>query len=52
MKVLLISANTVTTPHPVYPLGLDYVMQALTPRHEVRILDMNVAGAQDSWKTP
>jgi len=47
MKVLLISANTVTTPHPVYPLGLDYVMQALTPRHEVRILDMNVAGAQD-----
>ncbi len=47
MKVLLISANTITTPHAVYPLGLDYVMRALTPRHEVQILDMNVAGARD-----
>ena len=45
MKVLLISANTTHTPHPVYPLGLDYVRGALTPRHEVRILDVNVAGA-------
>jgi radical SAM superfamily enzyme YgiQ (UPF0313 family) len=44
MKVLLISANTTLTPHPVYPLGLDYVKGALTPRHDVRILDMNVAG--------
>jgi radical SAM superfamily enzyme YgiQ (UPF0313 family) len=43
MKVLLISANTTNTPHPVYPLGLDYVAGALTPRHEVRILDMNRA---------
>ncbi len=44
MKVLLISANTTHAPHPVYPLGLDYLIGALTPRHEVRILDMNVAG--------
>ncbi|MHB8771775.1 MAG: lipid biosynthesis B12-binding/radical SAM protein [Syntrophales bacterium] len=43
MKVLLISANTTNAPHPVYPLGLDYVAGALTPRHEVRILDMNLA---------
>jgi len=44
MKVLLISANTTHAPHPVYPLGLDYVRGALTPRHAVRILDVNVAG--------
>ena len=25
MKVLLVSANTATFPHPVYPLGLDHV---------------------------
>jgi radical SAM superfamily enzyme YgiQ (UPF0313 family) len=43
MKVFLISANTTLTPHPVYPLGLDYVRGALIPRHEVRILDMNGA---------
>ncbi|MHB8910319.1 MAG: lipid biosynthesis B12-binding/radical SAM protein [Syntrophales bacterium] len=43
MKVLLISANTTNAPHSVYPLGLDYVAGALTPRHEVRIVDMNRA---------
>jgi len=45
MKALLISANTTHTPHPVYPLGLDYVAGALTPRHDVRILDVNATGA-------
>jgi radical SAM superfamily enzyme YgiQ (UPF0313 family) len=47
MRVLLISANTLTTPYPVYPIGLDYVAAALTPAHEVRILDMNCAGTED-----
>jgi radical SAM superfamily enzyme YgiQ (UPF0313 family) len=42
MNVLLISANTVTAPYPVYPLGLDYVAAALTPRHRVKIADMNL----------
>ena len=41
MNVLLISANTVTSPYPVYPLGLDYVAAALLPHHRVRIADMN-----------
>jgi radical SAM superfamily enzyme YgiQ (UPF0313 family) len=41
VKVLLISANTVTEPYPVYPLGLDYVAGALMPKHRVRILDLN-----------
>lgn len=41
MKVLLISANRVTSPFPVYPLGLDYVAAALRPRHQVRIIDVN-----------
>lgn len=44
MKLLLISANTTRYPYPVYPLGLDHIAGALTPRHEVEILDMNVRG--------
>lgn len=44
MKILLISANTVTTPYPVYPLGLDHVAGVLRPNHEVVVIDMNVAG--------
>ncbi len=40
MKVLLISANTLTAPYPVYPLGLDHVAHALVPAHEVRITDL------------
>ena len=47
MKVLLISANTTNAPHSVYPLGLDYVAGALTPRHDVRIVDMNRAAGPD-----
>ena len=47
MRVLLISANTLTSPYPVYPIGLDYVAAALTPAHEVRILDMNCVGTKD-----
>ena len=41
MKVLLVSANTVQEPFPVYPLGLDYVAGAIADRHEVRCLDLN-----------
>ena len=41
MKVLLISANQLIEPYPVYPIGLDYVAAALTPAHEVRVLDRN-----------
>ncbi len=47
MRVLLISANTTNAPHSVYPLGLDYVAGALTPRHEVRSLDMNLAAGPE-----
>jgi radical SAM superfamily enzyme YgiQ (UPF0313 family) len=47
MRVLLISANTLTVPYPVYPIGLDYVAAALAPAHKVRILDMNCAGTED-----
>jgi len=41
MKVLLISANQLIEPYPVYPLGLDYLAGALTPDHQVLILDRN-----------
>ncbi len=41
MKVLLVSANTLTEPYPVYPLGLDYVAGAIAADHQVQIADMN-----------
>lgn len=40
-KVLLISANIMKKPYPVYPLGLDYVAGALRAHYETEILDMN-----------
>ena len=42
MKVLLISANKYQIPYPVYPLGLDYVHEALCSKHQVKIIDLNV----------
>ena len=47
MRVLLLSANTFQDPHPVYPLGLDYVARAVSDAHEVRILDANLLAGQD-----
>lgn len=41
MKVLLISANTETSPYPVYPLGLDYVAGAIGSEHEVHLADLH-----------
>jgi radical SAM superfamily enzyme YgiQ (UPF0313 family) len=42
VKVVLVSANRLKTPYPVYPLGLDYVANAISADHQVRIADMNV----------
>ena len=47
MKVLLISANTLTAPYPVYPLGLDYVAEAIAAHHQVKIVDLNHLDAAD-----
>ncbi|MFW5957619.1 MAG: lipid biosynthesis B12-binding/radical SAM protein [Desulfosalsimonas sp.] len=44
MKVVLVSANSETTPYPVYPLGIDYVAGAIRDRHRVYVLDINEAG--------
>jgi radical SAM superfamily enzyme YgiQ (UPF0313 family) len=41
VKVLLVSANRLKIPYPVYPLGLDYVANALSAEHQVRLADMN-----------
>lgn len=41
MKVLLISANTMREPYPTYPIGLDYVLHAISPLHLVQCVDMN-----------
>ncbi len=46
-KVLLISANRMRKPYPVYPLGLDYVAGALQPRYQTKILDMNHCSSLD-----
>ena len=48
MKVLLISANTLREPYPVYPLGLDYVAGAIAEDHQVQIADMNSLGGYDA----
>jgi len=42
MKILLISANTLKVPYPVYPIGLDHVAASIHGRHRVRIEDLNV----------
>jgi radical SAM superfamily enzyme YgiQ (UPF0313 family) len=47
MRVLLISANILTSPYPVYPIGLDYVAAVLKPAHQVRMLDMNCVDIRD-----
>ncbi len=41
MKVLLISANRLNMPYPVYPLGLAYVAGSISAEHTVRVTDMN-----------
>jgi len=41
MRVLLISANRLIEPYPVYPVGLDYVSGALGSAHAVKTVDLN-----------
>ncbi|MBN2401611.1 MAG: cobalamin-dependent protein [Spirochaetes bacterium] len=41
MNIVLISANKLKEPYPVYPLGLDYVAGSLSANHKVRIIDFN-----------
>ena len=42
MKILLVSANTLKAPYPVYPIGLDHVAASIHGRHRLRIEDLNV----------
>jgi radical SAM superfamily enzyme YgiQ (UPF0313 family) len=42
MNILLVSANTLKTPYPVYPIGLDHVAASINGRHRVHIEDLNV----------
>lgn len=50
MKVLLLATNRLTTPYPVYPIGLDYVIGAITPAHTVDVIDLCSDGS-DPQKT-
>ncbi|HYD39822.1 MAG TPA: radical SAM protein [Anaeromyxobacter sp.] len=47
MKVLLVSLNRIRFPYPVHPIGLDFVVGALRPAHEVRILDLCPLAAEE-----
>ncbi|MCF8110523.1 MAG: radical SAM protein [Desulfobacteraceae bacterium] len=47
MKVVLVSANTETTPYPVYPLGIDYVAGAIRYKHMVYVEDINETGGNE-----
>ena len=47
MRILLVSPNTLTTPYPVYPLGLDYVAGSIDEGHEVRLADLNTLCLED-----
>lgn len=47
MKILLISANTLKAPYPVYPIGLDHVAASIHARHQVGIEDLNVLTGLD-----
>lgn len=51
MNVLLISANTLRIPYPVYPLGLDYVAGCLDSRYQTRIIDLNDFSGPDILET-
>lgn len=50
MKVLLVSANTLKEPYPVYPIGLDYVAAAVSAHHDVQIADMNALGGCEALR--
>jgi radical SAM superfamily enzyme YgiQ (UPF0313 family) len=51
MKVLLISANILRIPYPVYPLGLDYVAGSLDSRYQTKIADLNDFASPDELET-
>ncbi|MGA3280503.1 MAG: lipid biosynthesis B12-binding/radical SAM protein [Smithella sp.] len=51
MKVLLISANILRIPYPVYPLGLDYVAGSLDFRYQTKIADLNDFATSDELET-
>ena len=42
MKILIVSVNNFSVPHPVYPLGVDYVSGSISDRHQVKVVDMAV----------
>jgi radical SAM superfamily enzyme YgiQ (UPF0313 family) len=48
MKVLLISANRFSEPYPVFPLGVDHVAGAISPPHEVHLLDLNPSESNEA----
>lgn len=48
LRILLISANQHTQPHPVYPLGLDYVMGAIAKHHNVQVVDYAGGGGEET----
>lgn len=50
MKILLVSANILKIPYPVYPLGLDYVAGCLDSLDQVKISDLNDFSSMDNFE--
>ncbi len=48
MKILLVAANRITEPYPVYPLGLDHVAGHLEDEHELRVVDLCAQEGNDT----
>ena len=49
-KILIISANTLTIPYPVYPIGISYLATYLTEKltnYDVRLFDFNLSSGED-----
>lgn len=40
MRVILISANKLKVPYPVYPLGVDHVVRSIAASHDVQVCDL------------
>ncbi len=49
-NLLLVSANTLTTPYPVYPIGISYLATYLSEnlvQYNIRLFDFNLSNAEE-----
>ncbi len=49
-KLLIVSANTLTIPYPVYPIGISYLATYLSEKlndYDIRLFDFNLSNAEE-----